>query len=475
LRAEPSPGTTDVDRNRPPAARSDLNGASRHNENHTPQSSEEHTPPLKLLKLLFVVAVASTSGKYRCILDMNIQDERRPSDPSKLISHIPGSTWASAVVCFASIGWWKALGRKPVLFISLLGTVLLDLILVAVARTSFRNDGVSIGLIVEGLLGGFPTFIGVVHAYASDVSPSPISRTIIFGGIQAILFVSFRVGAYLGSFAGLIFTGNVHDTLGYALSIPLAFANLAYVYYNLPESLTLQRTENLPHPQSTSLNYIFAPFTTLARKGPSRGKVVLLGFSIFVYSWTSAFAVKMVIFTSKQGFFHALPRWLLLIIPAAINIGTLLAVFPALASLVKSTYGDSEKSGRLLARSLAQNSILVAAVCSIGILVFGGPRSSLLYGIFFFVYPFSIGALPALYSLGASYFIALGRSAELGTLFGALSIWYGYPNDNAYTLYYLVEWTAFYLVVSLLLLVPNGPPAESTDATADRNEEGGAV
>jgi hypothetical protein len=52
---------------------------------------------------------------------------------------------------------------------------------------------------------------------------------------------------------------------------------------------------------------------------------------------------------------------------------------------------------------------------------------------------------------------------------------YGYPNDNAYTLYYLVEWTAFYLVVSLLLLVPNGPPAESTDATADRNEEGGAV
>jgi MFS family permease len=91
------------------------------------------------------------------------------------------------VVCFASIGWWSAFadrrGRKPVLFISLLGTVLLcvfvsswafftdfwsasDLILVAVARTSFRNDGVSIGLIVEGLLGGFPTFIGVVHACA---------------------------------------------------------------------------------------------------------------------------------------------------------------------------------------------------------------------------------------------------------------------------------------------------------------------
>jgi hypothetical protein len=90
---------------------------------------------------------------------------------------------------------------------------------------------------------------------------------------------------------------------------------------------------------------------------------------------------------------------------------------------VKRTYGDSEKSGRLLAKSVAQNSILIAALCVLGIQIFGGPRSSLLYGIFFFLYPFSVGALPALYSLAASYFIALGRGSELGALFGALSIW----------------------------------------------------
>jgi hypothetical protein len=41
-----------------------------------------------------------------------------------------------------------------------------DLIFIGVAGASFRNDGVSIGLIVEGLLGGFPTFIGVIHACA---------------------------------------------------------------------------------------------------------------------------------------------------------------------------------------------------------------------------------------------------------------------------------------------------------------------
>jgi hypothetical protein len=32
--------------------RSDLNGASRHNENHTPQSSEQHTPHSKLPRFL---------------------------------------------------------------------------------------------------------------------------------------------------------------------------------------------------------------------------------------------------------------------------------------------------------------------------------------------------------------------------------------------------------------------------------------
>ncbi|KAF7373158.1 hypothetical protein MSAN_00523900 [Mycena sanguinolenta] len=262
------------------------------------------------------------------------------------------------------------------------------------------------------------------------------------------------------------------------MSILLACMNLAYIYYALPESLAPHQIENPPPPQSSLLKYIFAPFLTLTRKGPSRGKVVLLASAIFMYSWTSAFAGKMVTFTSVKGYFSILPRWLLFVIPFVVNTLALLCIFPVLYSLVKRTYGDSEKLGRLLAKSLAQNSILIAAVCSIGIIVFK-PRSGPLYAIFFFAYPFSIGALPALYSLAASYFDALGRSAELGALFGALSIWvawgeffsYAYLGDYDSSLDYRVQWTAFYLVISLLLLIPNGPPTQSTEATTGRSEE----
>jgi hypothetical protein len=40
-----------------------------------------------------------------------------------------------------------------------------DFVFLVVARRSFQRDGISIGLILEGVLGGFPAFNGVVHAY----------------------------------------------------------------------------------------------------------------------------------------------------------------------------------------------------------------------------------------------------------------------------------------------------------------------
>jgi hypothetical protein len=95
----------------------------------------------------------------------------------------------------------------------------------------------------------------------------------------------------------------------------------------------------------------------------------------------------------------------------------------ALAVLFKSFYGDTEKSGLLFAKSIAQNSLLMATLAMFGILVFGGPKSTFLYGISFFIYPFSSAALPALYALAASYMTALHRRSEIGALFGTLSIW----------------------------------------------------
>jgi hypothetical protein len=92
--------------------------------------------------------------------------------------------------------------------------------------------------------------------------------------------------------------------------------------------------------------------------------------------------------------------------------------------MFRKSYGDNEGSGMRLSTSVAQNFALIATLSSLGVLVFCYDSSSqFLYGLFVFVYPFTTVVTPALYSMGASYFLALDRGAEIGSLFGALSIW----------------------------------------------------
>ncbi|KAF8185352.1 hypothetical protein K438DRAFT_1055049 [Mycena galopus ATCC 62051] len=186
-------------------------------EHRTPESLQdsEHLARSKLVKLLFMVAVASTCRGTSMYSRYEYFKYFRPDVAFSEWVRMPGvlvgmelwSTWASAVVCFISVGWWSALadrrGRKPVLFVSLLGTAILDLIYMVVTRRFLGPDAISVGLIIEGLLGGYPTFIGVVHAYAADVSSSSLSRTVNFGGIQSISLIFFLCGTYVTTWVRL--------------------------------------------------------------------------------------------------------------------------------------------------------------------------------------------------------------------------------------------------------------------------------
>ncbi|KAJ7156188.1 hypothetical protein C8R46DRAFT_1115364 [Mycena filopes] len=451
-----------------------------HSEPTPLADTNETSSDPRLPKLLSVVAVASIC---RGISMYSRYDSFKYTPQFWFTAYLemPGltvnmelwSTFASLVVSFASVGWWSAFsdrrGRTPVIFLTLLGPVILDFVFLTIAKTSLHDDAISVGLIMEGLLGGFPTFIGVIHAYASDLSPSTFSRTVVFSALQATTFVFFIVGGYFGVLAEVISNAlglREGKNLAYSLGILLAAANLAYVHHSLPESLVPPVTEDLPPaPPNSTLKYVFAPFSTLLRKGPSRRRIFFLAGATFMYSYTLALGPKLAKYTSDQGHFSFLPRWVLLVIPHATAVATWLCIIPALASLVKRTYGDIEHSGRLLAKSLAQNSILLAAICTLAILIFGGVRSSPLFGIFFLLYPLSAAALPALYALAASYWLALGRGSELGALFGALSIWVSWGEyisfENTYPTGGGFEWTSFFLVISLLLLVPDGPPPQA--------------
>ncbi|KAJ6616464.1 hypothetical protein B0H10DRAFT_1395791 [Mycena sp. CBHHK59/15] len=395
--------------------------------------------------------------------------------------------FASFVVSFMTIGWWSTFGdrrgRKPVLFASLFGAMLLDLSYLIIANIQLlrenAQDCVSIGLMIDGLLGGFATYNGVVYAYASDVSHSSVYRTVFFCVLQTVSFLSFRIGAAFGLLSSSVMS---HSNLSYILSVTIALLNLLYIFFLLPESLTSQQREryNLaPDTQSTALKSILSPFSVFLRGSTSRKHLPLFALSIYIYTLTSGLDVAMLIHTTLRGYFPSLPRWLLLIIPSILKVATLLGIIPTLAWMFMKSYGDTEKSGLLFAKSVAQNSILIGALSTLGILVFGGPKSSILFDAFFWLYSFSAGALPALYSLAASYFVALNRGQEIGSLFGALSIWGSLAQIVSHVVlrgerYFEVYWFAsFLLVTSVIFLVPDGPPppTEASDGGVGSAEE----
>ncbi|KAJ7446579.1 hypothetical protein FB451DRAFT_788756 [Mycena latifolia] len=383
--------------------------------------------------------------------------------------------FASFVVAFISVGWWSELGdrkgRKIVLFCSIAGTMFIDLIYLIVATQEDPQDSLSLGLIIEGLLGGFVAYTGVVHAYTFDVAPTPLSRLLLFAALDALSMAGFMAGAAIGN--------STRNTVAYILSVVLALFNLAYIYNALPESLKPQESAQAL-PQRSLLKSIFSPVSVFFRGAASRKYLPLFALAFYAYSLTSAMETTLLVYTEWSPFLPWLPRWLLLSAPRVLNIATLLCILPAIAWIFRASYGDTERGSLRVATFVAQNSILLGALSCIGVLVFCNPTppSRVLYPLFTVLYPFTIGAGPALYALGAGYFVALGRAGEVGSLFGALALWGALGQYESFVMYSsggTQFWeSAFFLVVALMLLVPDAPPVEE-DVPPNSNPEGAEV
>ncbi|KAF7349576.1 hypothetical protein MSAN_01682900 [Mycena sanguinolenta] len=390
--------------------------------------------------------------------------------------------WASFVVSFISIGWWSELGdrrgRKIVMLFSIAGTVFLDLMYLVVANTRLSRDdaedALSVGLIVEGLLGGFATYNGVVHAYAFDVASSSLSRPVLFGSIDALSFAGFAIGAIIGKFT--------RYKVSYLFSIIIAIINLAFIYTLLPESHKQQQRTT---PRRSMFKSIFSPISVFFRSGQSSKYLPLFGLAFYVYSLTSAMETSLLRFTKSYNRLPGLPPWLLLVGPRVLDLAILLCIFPALAFFWQRKHGRTRAAGLQLALTLSQNSILVAAASCIAILVFcitartptpyGEPQ--LLYTLFAPLYPLGAAiARPALYALGSTVFAAAGHGGEIGVLFGALSVWGElgmYMSYSMYTQHSDIFWfSAFFLVVTLMLLLLDPPPPLVQDEEEGASQAG---
>ncbi|KAJ7869909.1 hypothetical protein B0H14DRAFT_3577518 [Mycena olivaceomarginata] len=370
--------------------------------------------------------------------------------------------WASFLVSFLSVGWWSSLGdrrgRKIVLLASILGTVFLDLMYLIVASTApsaeDAQDLLSVGLIIEGFLGGFASYNGAVHAYAFDVASTPVSRPVLFGLIDALSFVRFVLGAIIGKFT--------RYNISYILSVLIALGNLAFIYAFLPESLENQDRARPLVPQRSVFKSIFSPISVFFRNTGSYKSLPLFGLAFYVFSLTSAMETTLLRWTHGSPFLPGLLGWLLLTAPRVLDLATLVCILPGITWYWQRKHGTTSRAALHPAASLSHNALLLAAASCTGVLVFSIPHTSqALYAFFAPLYtPAATAAGPAFYALGAGYFAALGRGGEMGSLFGALAIWASW---GCICLEAIFWETAFYLIVALMLLLPDAPHAQRQD------------
>ncbi|KAJ7049874.1 hypothetical protein C8F01DRAFT_1264758 [Mycena amicta] len=393
------------------------------------------------------------------------------------------TTFAGLVVSFVSVGWWSQLGdrrgRKMLLLFPILGTAILDLLFYIVATAGplltedDQRDVLSVGFIVQGLLGGWATFGGALHAYAFDVAENPLHRLTLFGIIEAL----FLVGTVAG---GAIGTATHSFKSAYLLSVLLALAYLVVVYTLLPESKppTTHSTNTTTNPSSHSLvASVFLPFTTFFPKG---GKALpLLGLGSYGYSLTSALETNMLQYTEEYAYQRAFMSartiflWVIYLLPRIFTLLSLLVVIPYLVHRYTKTSPSYPVDPITLPLSFTRNSLFGLIALRLVVTLFCGLNygntgistgAPVLYALSTLLIPFfsrlpSVG-IPALASAYAEH---IGRSRDVGQIFGALALWGQLGTAISYASYgplmpvSVFSEMYFWAIIALVCLMPDPP------------------
>ena len=119
-------------------------------------------------------------------------------------------------------------GRRPVLLISL-AALGVDYVILALAPSL---AWLVVGRVLAGILGAT---ISTANAYIADITPKE-RRTAAFGLVGAAFGVGFTAGPFLG---GVL--GEIDLRLPFWFAAALSFANVAFGWFVLPESLPPER------------------------------------------------------------------------------------------------------------------------------------------------------------------------------------------------------------------------------------------
>ncbi|CAD6566672.1 MAG: hypothetical protein ASARMPRED_000102 [Alectoria sarmentosa] len=130
-------------------------------------------------------------------------------------------------------------GRKWMISVTIIGSILCEIVIVVVARYPdiFSVNWILLGYAFDGLGGSFIAAMALSFAYASDCT-APDKRNVVFGYYHGCLFCGIAIGPIL---AGYIVkaTGQLLSIFYIALGAHSAF--LLFLLFVIPESLSQKR------------------------------------------------------------------------------------------------------------------------------------------------------------------------------------------------------------------------------------------
>ncbi|KAK7463564.1 hypothetical protein VKT23_006910 [Stygiomarasmius scandens] len=346
--------------------------------------------------------------------------------------------------------WGDIHGRKPVIFMTMIGALIVELMFILVTRTdtAFYNHAESfivVGPVLDGILGGISAYNGVMHAYTADCTRHG-SRATLFSSMQGVIFIGLALGPWLN---GLILSiGDFSPYLPFFMSASTLIVLLVYLALVCPESLqkddtrlveedmTGIRRKTLPDTIKSYLSLfvsgLLSPISMFAPRNvvlPTfRGRdwnLTLVGAALFIYLVSiGIYPVKYLYgqhtyawSTNELGFYMSL-LW----ITRAIN---LLLVVPAVVAYFKPRSRNGEpvpiEEELRFDQRFCQFFFTVDALADLLIALLPTSWQSI-FIMLSCVTSFTSGANPTLHSLGAVCLHASGFTSEVGSMFGAMAV-----------------------------------------------------
>ncbi|TPX53232.1 hypothetical protein SeMB42_g00906 [Synchytrium endobioticum] len=141
-------------------------------------------------------------------------------------------------------------GRAFVIKLPVLSLLTGVLGLISLANLGFGMWILILTHLIQGFLGGFQAMVMVVFCYLSDCTTAR-RRTTVFAQMEALLFMAFLTGPYLG---GVLAKLNDNPANAFYASMAAEVAVLLYVLLLLPESLGYipPDHDSTPRPANTS-------------------------------------------------------------------------------------------------------------------------------------------------------------------------------------------------------------------------------